>query len=151
MEYECTRILTRLVDQMVTENLGESVIPKDFGSGTPIFSLLFYRNTETRAYKSGTAYTVEKVQLDLSAESRPWSNLIVPNIEMDFNDLPKRINQRVTVKINHPKITTPFNLLPHLTCAEMSSTVSSRSPLRFFNNYRLLHEGQVLQSKKTLT
>jgi cyanophycinase len=70
--YECTRLLTRLVDQAGLENLGRTRIPRDeaYPRSTPLFSLLFYKDTETKGFRRDTSYAVENVRLDVSAESR---------------------------------------------------------------------------------
>lgn len=52
-KYECTRLVTRLVDQHGSENLGKTVIPagEDYPRNTPTFDLLFYKNADTKGYK----------------------------------------------------------------------------------------------------
>jgi hypothetical protein len=50
-------LVTRLVDQKVSENLGKTVIPygEDYPSDTPTFDILFYKNAETKGYKQGNS------------------------------------------------------------------------------------------------
>ena len=72
--YECTRLMTRLVDQFGFENLGRTRIPTDstYPSSTPVFNILFYKDQETAGYKNGNSYTIENIKMDFSAESRSW-------------------------------------------------------------------------------
>ena len=71
-KYECTRLVARLVDQRGSENLGRTVVPagEDYPQGTPTFDLLFYKNAQTKGYKSGGAISAENVSVDYSAEVR---------------------------------------------------------------------------------
>lgn len=70
--YECTRLITRLVDQKGVFNEGRTKTPedKDYPSTTPPFSLSFYRGGETKGYRSGSRVSAEGVLLDISAETR---------------------------------------------------------------------------------
>ena len=70
--YECTRLITRLLDQQGPENFGKAPVPKDKGypSQTPEFNLLFYKDSETKGYKSGSVYSAENIKVDYSAKTR---------------------------------------------------------------------------------
>ena len=52
--YECTTILTRLVDQTPSWNIGGTKKPKAFPSSTPTFKLTFEKSTNTTGYYSTT-------------------------------------------------------------------------------------------------
>ena len=70
--YECTRLITRLLDQTGMENLGKTQIPKDapYPQDTPVFDILFYKGPETKGYKSIDGYTGENIWVDVSGETR---------------------------------------------------------------------------------
>ena len=70
--YECTRLITRLVDQKGVFNEGRTKVPadEDYPATTPTFSLSFYRGIETKGYRLGEVITAEGVMLDISAETR---------------------------------------------------------------------------------
>ena len=70
--YECTRLITGLLDQTANENLGKTKIPEDedYPRNTPLFDLLFYKGADTKGYKTGNSYTAENIWIDFSAEVR---------------------------------------------------------------------------------
>jgi hypothetical protein len=67
--YECSRLITRLVDQVGAFNLGKTSTPADesYPVDTALFDLIFYKEEETKGYKKGDLYTVENAYLDISA------------------------------------------------------------------------------------
>lgn len=71
-DYECTRLLTRLIDQLGNENLGRTRIPEDedYPKDTPHFDILFYKDGATKGFKSGNSYAAGNVWVDFSAEVR---------------------------------------------------------------------------------
>jgi len=69
-KYECTRLLTRLINQHGNENLGKTKIGESYPKAAPVFDLLFYKNSETKGYKSGNTYSAESISVDFSAEIR---------------------------------------------------------------------------------
>lgn len=70
--YECTRLITRLVDQKGVFNEGRTRVPadEDYPDSAPAFSFSFYKGEETRGYRAGEVITAEGVMLDISAETR---------------------------------------------------------------------------------
>lgn len=50
--YECTELLTRLVDQTPGFNIGKAKIPKGFPHTTPTFVLTFQKGDLTKGYYS---------------------------------------------------------------------------------------------------
>ena len=68
--YECTTLLTHLVDQTPAFNTGRTKTPKGFPTQTPIFKLTFSKGPLTFGYYSTTEklYTVDKVVLTFTYE-----------------------------------------------------------------------------------
>ena len=68
--YECTTLLTRLVDQTPSFNIGRTKTPKGFPSQTPTFKLTFMKGPMTTGYYSTTEklYTVDKALLAFTFE-----------------------------------------------------------------------------------
>lgn len=66
--YECTQLLTRLVDQTPLYNVGSTQKPKGFPSTTPTFKLTFERGYMTKGYYSTTekVYAVERALVHFS-------------------------------------------------------------------------------------
>jgi cyanophycinase len=72
--YECSLLLTRLVDQTAVLNRGKSTIPDGYPKDAPVFELTFSKNAQTKGYRRGDAYTVVNAVLDysyISDETKP--------------------------------------------------------------------------------
>lgn len=65
-EYEGSLLITRLVNQRASYNLGRTRTPSGYPRSTPTFELKFYKNADTKGYYSNKKYTAENVVLDFS-------------------------------------------------------------------------------------
>lgn len=73
--YECTLLVTRLVDQKPTANYGKTKIPSGYPSGTPQFQIAFRQGNQTRGYYASKKYTAEKVLVDVTYVQQPQLRL----------------------------------------------------------------------------
>lgn len=69
--YECTLLITRLVDQKSSSNLGRTKIPSGYPSNTPQFLLTFHKGAATKGYYASKKYTADRVLVDMSVVQAP--------------------------------------------------------------------------------
>jgi hypothetical protein len=59
--YEMTKLLTALVDQTASFNVGSTAKQEDFPDDTPTFTFTFSRDFKTHGYFGDGSYTAENV------------------------------------------------------------------------------------------
>lgn len=64
--YECTKLLTRLVDQKAQTNYGRTKIPSGYPSNAPRFEFAFTKDSETKGYYSNRKYTAVRAILNIN-------------------------------------------------------------------------------------
>jgi cyanophycinase len=63
--YECTKLLTRLVDQKAQTNYGRTKVPSGYPSNAPRFELAFTKDSQTKGYYLNKKYTAVQAIINI--------------------------------------------------------------------------------------